>query len=64
MAEPAVVDVAGWDFRISFWFVWKKLANVIRNENYLGVKEDKQPGCKGELEFSWMEFMRFLRLKY
>ena len=36
------------------------MANVTRNENNLGVKEDKKPGCKGELEFSWMESLRLM----
>lgn len=63
MAEPTVVVVAGWDCIMSFWFVVKK--KVTSNGNDLGVKEDKKPGCKGELEFNWMEMLRLiLRLKH
>lgn len=37
-----------------------KFANVTGSVNNFGMKEDKKPGCKGELEFSWIELLRLM----
>lgn len=37
-----------------------KLPNVTRSVNNFGMEEDKKPGYKGELEFSWIELLRLM----